>query len=239
MTTGANIVTEIEVGAREVERLAAPRYSYAEADRIAGASRGTTKRWTRGYVAISRGQHTEYAAVTPRTDAVGSPGVSFFDLIEVAAIGRLKSLGWSLPSIRRIVENCQQVLEVRRPLVTERFKTDGREAFVSVGVVLVDVGVSRRQGQEAWDEMLGPFLETVEYESRLARRWWPLGTDRRVVVDPDFGFGYPVIEGSGVRTESVLEQVEAGSDPHQVAYDFALATADVDYALAFEATRSR
>lgn len=232
-------MTQIEVDASDVARFEAPRYSYAEADRIAGVTRGTAKRWTRGYAAVYQGQRTAHPAVTRREETADGSGASFFDLVEIAAIGRLKVLGWSLPNIRKIVANCQSLLKVARPLVTERFRTDGREAFVDVDGVLVDVGVTRRQGQEAWDEVLGPFLETVEYEGQLARRWWPLGIDRGVVVDPDFAFGYPVVAGSGVRTESILEQIEAGSDPKQAAYDFALEVADVDYALAFEATRSR
>lgn len=232
-------MTEAATDAPGIARLAQPRYSYAEADRMAGVTRGTTKRWIRGYVASSEGQRTFYPAVTLRGEGGVAHGVSFLDLIEVAAIGRLKGLGWSLPRIRGIVANTRRILEVPRPLVTERFRTDGREVFVDQGHVLVDVGVSRRQGQEAWDEIIGPFLKTIEYESSLARRWWPLGVDRRVVIDPDFGFGYPVIEGSGVRTESVLEQIEAGSDPDRAARDFALRRDDVSYALAFEASRSR
>jgi uncharacterized protein (DUF433 family) len=58
-----------------------------------------------------------------------------------------------------------------------------------------------------------------------------------VVIDPDFGFGLPVIADSGVRTEIVLEQIEAGVDPASVARDFGISRDDVDYALAFEATR--
>jgi uncharacterized protein (DUF433 family) len=47
----------------------------------------------------------------------------------------------------------------------------------------------------------------------------------------------PVVAGSGVRTEIVLEQVEAGVSLAQVADDFGLSRDDVDYTLAFEATR--
>ena len=231
-------MTQLDVGTSDASRFELPSYSYAEADRIAGVTRGTAKRWTRGYVAVHQGRRTEHPPVTPRAEPAEGPGVSFFDLIEIAAIGRLKDIGWSLPEVRKIVEDARDLLSIDRPLVTKRFRTDGREAFVSDHGVLVRVGVSAKKGQQAWDEVLGPFLQTIEYEGQLARRWWPLGTDRKVVVDPDFGFDYPVIAGSGVRTETVLEQIEAHADPHDVVYDFGITSDDVSYALAFEASRS-
>ena len=182
-------MTQPDVGTFDSSRFSLPSYSYAEADRIAGVSRGTAKRWTRGYAAVRRGLGTDHPPVTPRRELPEGTGVSFFDLIEIAAIGKLKEFGWSLPQVWKIVDDCQRLLQLPRPLLTERFKTDGRQAFVAAKGVLVRVGLSSKRGQEAWDEILGPFLETVEYEGHVARRWWPLGNKRRVLVDPDFGFG--------------------------------------------------
>jgi hypothetical protein len=41
------------------------------------------------------------------------------------------------------------------------------------------------QGTQAWDEVLDPFLETLDYEDVLARCWWPRGKEEPIVVDPD------------------------------------------------------
>jgi uncharacterized protein (DUF433 family) len=224
--------------ASAIAHLERPAYSYAEADRIAGATRGTTKRWTRGYAyRTPTDQRVARPPVTPGIEHPEAPGASFLDLVEVAAIARLKELGLSLGQIRGAVDVSQTLLDLRRPLVTERFRSDGRSVFVQQGDVLVELGFGPRKGRQAWDEVIGPFLETVEYESELVRRWWPLGRTHGVVIDPDFGFGLPVIADSGVRTEIVLEQIEAGVDPASVARDFGISRDDVDYALAFEATR--
>ncbi len=223
---------------RGLQRFEQPAYSYAEADRIAGATRGTSKRWTRGYLYVGDSGHVSLPPVTRGVEHPDDPGVSFFDLIEVAAITRLKELGLSLPRIRQAVETCQDLFELPRPLLTERFRSDGRDVFVQQGAVLVELGIGARKGRLAWDEVLSPFLEAVEYEGEYVRRWWPLGRDKGVVVDPDFGFGLPVIAESGVRTEIILEQIEAGVTPARVAEGFAVSRDDVDYALAFEATRS-
>lgn len=220
------------------ERFERPMYSYAEADRIAGVTRGTSRRWIRGYSYSSNGAQVSAAPVTKGVPRPDEPGVSFFDLIEVAAIGRLKEVGWSLPVIRRAVESCQVMFQLPRPLVTERFKTDGRDFFVVKGDALVEVGIGRRKGERAWIEVLDPFLQTVAYEGEYARRWWPIGRDRRVVVDPDYGFGIPVIQGSSVRTEIIYEQVQGLVSMERIAASFNVTSEEVEHAIQFEASRA-
>ncbi len=129
------------------------------------------------------------------------------------------------------------MFRLQRPLVTERFMTDGSDFFVRRDGALIEVGIGRFPGERAWDEVLAPFLETVEYERQYVRRWWPIGRNRRVVVDPDFGFGLPVIAGSGVRTEIVYEQAQAGVPHERIALDFGIGQDDIDHAIQFEGAR--
>ena len=87
---------------------------------------------------------------------------------------------------------------------------------------------------QAWDEVLDPFLNTVEYEGEIVRRWWPLGKDVAVLVDPDYGFGLPVIEGTGVRTEIIAERYRAGDGADEIAYDFDVTPGQINDALRWE-----
>jgi len=173
--------------------------------------------------------------VTSRTD--GSGQVSFVDLIEIIAIGRLKEIGFALPAIRQIVRNCQEILLIERPLATLKFKAGGREIFVErADDTLLEVG--RRKGMQAWNEVLGPFLEDLDYSGELASRWWPLGHDKPIVVDPEYGYGFPVVASSGVRTEIIRERFEAGDLEAQIARDFNLDPIAVERALQFELQRA-
>ena len=213
-----------------------PRYSLSETDRLAGVSPGTSRRWLSGYRYRSKsGELVSVPPITSRPVDTVQPAASFLDLVEVVAIGGLHSIGFSLHAIRRIVVNCQELLDTRRPLVSETFKTDGREIFVEHEEALLEVG--KRKGMRAWHEVLEPFLETLDYRHELATRWWPLGRENLIVVDPEFGFGFPVVASSGVRTEIVLEQFRAGELPGRIAESFGMARLDVDRALQFEARR--
>ena len=213
-----------------------PRYSYAEADYLAKASTGTSKRWIKGYQYTRNGETVHIPAVTP-SDPLGG-ALSFIDLVEVAAITRLKALGWSLQRIRGIVDACQVYFDIPRPLPTLRFKVGLRDAFVEDGDLLVAVG-GRHLGERAWSDILSPFLNELEYDTTgLAERWWPLGKNHIVVVDPDYGYGLPVVRGSGVRTEIIRERAQAGDLSDEIARDFNLSREEVDRALQFELQRA-
>lgn len=218
----------------DLEFVRLPLYSYAESDYLASVTRGTSKRWIDGYEYWdARGNRVVRPPVT--LQANDHAGISFLDLIEIRAIGNLKVAGFSLRKIRDIVLACQQIFKVEHPLVTFQFKVSGRDIFVPEhrdNEVLVDVG--RQRGQYVWHDVLAPFLEDVEYEHDLARRWYPLGTDKLVVVDPDYGYGLPVVRETGVRTEILFERFQVGESIQEIAEGFNLQAEEVEQALQFE-----
>ena len=77
-----------------------PLYSFAEADRIAGVTRDTSRRWLKGYSFWYEDERREMPPVTPTTGT--REAVNFVDLMEVATIGRLIKKGFSLKRIRKI-----------------------------------------------------------------------------------------------------------------------------------------
>ena len=218
--------------------LISPRYGFSDADYLANVSRGTAKRWLEGYAYYdTHGQQVSQPPVTPGVQREEREGVSFADLVEIAAIGRLKEMGFSLRMIREIVRNCQEILRVPRPLATLRFKMGGREIFVDRGDVLLEVG--RKKRMQAWNEVLDPFLQELEYDAnQLVARWWPLGRSTPVVIDPEYGFGFPVVAKSGVRTEIILERFRAGDLKEQISADFNIEQVHVERALQFELQRA-
>jgi uncharacterized protein (DUF433 family) len=213
------------------EALHRPRYSFAEADRIARVTPNTSRRWLKGYSFWYDGEHRTMPPVTWTSET--KDAVSFVDLMEVATIGKLRKKGFSFKRIRKINATARFYLQTPRPLVTETFKVKGRDIFVDDGFgILVNVGYEA--GMQAWDEVLDPFLDTVEYEGELVRRWWPLGKDVAVLVDPDYGFGLPVIAGTGVRTEIIAERKRAGDSTNEITYDFGVTPSQIQDALRWE-----
>jgi uncharacterized protein (DUF433 family) len=213
-----------------------PLYSYAEADRLAGVPRGTSSRWVKGYKYRNDwGKRVTQPPMTAGPEDKTEGGVSFFDLVSIKAIDSLRELGFSTQKIREVVRYCREELRVAYPFATERFKTDRRRIYMRAGDGHLLEVLGGQKGARAWDQILNQFLEDLDYQNELARRWWPLGReDQRVVVDPDYGFGLPVIMGSGVRTETIAEQIEAGDTVEQVSYDFNVTPEQIDAALKLE-----
>lgn len=214
---------------------ARPLYTYAEADRLAGVSRGTSSRWVKGYKYWNPyGERVRQPSMTARPEERPEEGVSFLDLVSIKAIDGLKKLNFSTRAIRRVVEYCQDALGIDYPLATRTFKVDRRRIYVEAGDGHLLEVLGGQQGAQAWDAILDPFLDALDYQNDLARRWWPLGKDELVVVDPAYGFGSPVIVGSGLRTELVGERDEVGDEPEVIAHDFNLTLEQVESALKFE-----
>lgn len=223
---------------RDLERLTRPYYSFSDADYLADVSRGTSRRWLVGYRYRSLdGEHVIRPPVTPRSDGTVAESVSWVDLVEIVAIGKLKQVGFSLRAIRGIVARCQELLQVEYPLATLAFKTNGREIFVDRGEILLDVSHGRRKGLMAWDEVLGPYLERLDYQHEIAQRWWPLGRALPIVIDPEYGFGHPVVSETGVRTEDIAERFRVGERTAEIALDFNITPEQVEDALRFEFQR--
>jgi uncharacterized protein (DUF433 family) len=219
----------------DFERLTRPLYTYAEADRLAGVPRGTSNRWVKGYQYRNElGERIAQPSITAGPTDRTQPGVSFFDLVGIKAIAGLKRMGFSLPRIREVVRYCQDELGAAYPLATETFKADRKRIYTTAGDGRLLEVLGGQRGAQAWDEVLDPFLDTLDYQNDFARRWWPLGKDDLVVVDPDYGFGSPVIVGSGLRTELVGERREVGDPPEVIAYDFSLTPEQVVSALKME-----
>jgi uncharacterized protein (DUF433 family) len=215
------------------DRLNRALYSFAEADRLAGVTPGTSRRWLKGYhYWYSPEERRKSPPITPHSES--KEGVSFIDLVEVIVAGRLRDRDFSLKRIRQINEYCQLALSKPRPLVTETFKTSGRDVFIMAGRSGYLLNVLYQAGMQAWDEVLDPFLKDLDYEDEIARRWWPKGKAEPIVIDPDYGFGLPVIAGSGVRTEILAERYEAGDTNEEIAYDFGVAVPQVEAAIRYE-----
>ncbi|MBA2443451.1 MAG: DUF433 domain-containing protein [Rubrobacter sp.] len=218
----------------DYERFVRPLYSYADADRLAEVPRGTSNRWVKGYRYFNEhGERIAQPSVTAGLNEEGDGAVSFFDLIGVKAIDGLRKAGFSLKAIRKVVDCCQDWLGVEYPLVTHRFKVDRKQIFIEAGDERLE-NVLGNRGMLAWDAVLDPFLETIDYHQEFARRWWPRGKGVKVVIDSDYGFGFPVIAGSGVRTEIVAERRRVGEAYGEIAYDFGVSIPEVEDALKYE-----
>lgn len=215
-------------------------YSLAEAERLTGVARRRIRRWTTGDRCWVRGRVHRVPPVlaTAAPPIGGTPVIDFSDLIEVRFLDAFRRHGVSWHAIRIAAVRARELLGRHRPFSTRLFKTDGQTILAEVarGVgddpVLVDLVRDQVEFHQVVSPMLYAGLEFDALEEPT--RWWPLGTQRRVVVDPLRAFGAPSIAGAGIPTRVLAASARAEESHAAVAAMYEVDAAAVDDAVQFE-----
>jgi len=95
--------------------------------------------------------------------------------------------------------------------------------------------VAGNRGQLALTPTMTQFMERVEFDvtgEREALLVRPRGQRSSIVIRPDQAFGAPQVQG--IRTEALVELIDAGEDIHDVAQDFDLEPELLKEALSYE-----
>lgn len=209
-------------------------YTAAEASRLLDIPVAKVRRWLGGY----RGAVTEYVPLwTPQLPKLDDQlGLGFLDLMQLRVVARIVAeTDISLQKLRQALTLARDLVQHAHPFTTARFRTDGRSLFVEIGretdtPQLYDV-LGRQYG---FHRIIEPSFKDVDLDVAITR-WWPLGKQRSVVIDPQRSLGAPIASGSGIPTAALaLAAVRHGS-PRQAARWYPPATErEVRDAIAFE-----
>ena len=208
-------------------------YTVSMAARLLGESAIRVRSWIDGY---------------PNSDATpiicrqlpaidGRTVLGFLDLIEARFVKHFADLGLSPQSIRKVAEKLRRRTNTDHPFATnKRFMTDGRAILMET----VETEEEKRVLNLMNDNFeMAPVVEpslfaSILYADDLAYRWRPIGALPHVVLDPQYVFGRPAIEGCWIPTETLFTAFCADKDVDLVAEDFEIDTKLVEQAIAFE-----
>jgi len=175
--------------------------------------------------------------------------LSFLGLLELYVVAEMRADGVPLPTIRRAAFEARRILEARHPLASANFRTDGRRVFmtlqqeVSKGQDTPKAVLDLLARQQAFEAIIERTLHAeivVRGPDGAPLQWYPIGVDRRVVLDPGRRFGEPIDPESGVPTSALAQALRAdGGDKQSVAFWFGVDEQAVADAAAFEAWLAR
>ena len=215
---------------------ALPAYTVQEASRYLAIPAATVRSWS---VGSHGGAPLIEAALieAPR----GRPTVlSFFNLTELhllRAIRRDHRLKMSRvrEAIRYLVRQARSDIDRRHPLLSQRLETDGLDLFVRHCGQLVNVSEA---GQLAMREFLGEALRRIERDpAGVPIRLYPFTHERTqnasalIVIDPRLSAGRPVLAGTGIAAESIMERYRAGESIGELAWDYGRDPAEIEEAI--------
>ena len=172
----------------DIEPLDVPMYSQAMASRLVGLDSGRVRRWLQGY------EYTyEYA--------------SFLDLMDLLFVKKFVEHGISVQRLRKALEEAVD-LTGDHHFAQRRFWTDGRKIYLQIKDKPAEALLELLSGGQ-W--VIAPIIKQVAHQiefdaiTGVSKKWFPLGKEKSVVVDPSVAFGAPTIAGRGVQTANVFD----------------------------------
>lgn len=198
-----------------LDQLDRPSYPAAEAGRLVGLTAPRVRRWLKGYEYSYRDTLRHQPPVLGRVSTTaGTTYASFLDLVDLLFARAFLNHGFSLQKVRRALDEARQLLGTSH-FARETFFTDGGSIYLQLrdrGEAILEL---LSGGQWVIAPVIRQLARQIDFGSPegLARRWYPLGRRRPVILDPLVSFGAPSIVGRGVKTANVhdLFVAEQGS----------------------------
>lgn len=201
------------------------RYRPTDAARMVGLQPSTARRWLQRAGA----------------DPAGGHAVSFLSLVELVMVKEIRrQTGLSMQRVRRHIEEAERILKTTHPLARRRFLVDGKHLFVGLSssgdAPFMELGT---EGQIALEGVLRQRARVLDFleagDDDFACRWYPLGRDVDVVVDPAVGWGTPLVAGTRIYTRTLVQAVRAeGDDVQRVAELYEIPVSKVEAAMRYE-----
>lgn len=215
-----------------------PAYSVAEAARYLKLAPATLSSWFAGrpYPKVTGVEHSP-ALIRPASSP--PPILSFWNLIEAHVLRSLRAdHGVRMDALRRAINYAQQSLNIERLLLSQQLRTDAGKLLLERYGELIELSAS---GQIAMRRLLKEHLDRVEWDKwKFPVRLYPvtssemMAAGRPISIDPHIAFGRPVLAQRGVTTGAIVERIDAGETPADLAADYDLSIGEIEEAVLYE-----
>lgn len=213
------------------------RYTIPEAARYLRMSDTTLKSWVAGRTYPVAGGEKHWAGLIYRPDEK-DPGLSFSNLIEAHVLLALrKQYRVKIKEVRTALEYAQDRYNIPRVLLSPQLRATKGNVFLERLNELTNLG---KGGQAAMPEILGAYLERIEWNPAGPVKMFPLtrtqtlDSPRILAIDPKIAFGRPIVERNAIKTSAVAERFLAGESILDLAEDYDLEVFEVEEALRYE-----
>lgn len=212
-------------------------YTVHEASRLTGVPKDRIRRWLRGYHSKLRNKDYSPLWESQLPPLGGKVALGFLDLIEIKFVDAFLNIGVPWSVIHKVREKAQKLYpDTHHPFCTKQFFTDGRQIIHDLHQetgenCLEEIATNQR----VFAELTKPFLKQLEFKGgTILERWWPLGTEHNIVVDPRKNFGQPTIVNEGIPTQILAKSYRANNSIEEVARWYEISSESVQEAIEYE-----
>lgn len=155
--------------------------------------------------------------------------LSFYSLIEFYIFYRLRQNGFSAKKIIEAHNAIGQVLNTPYPFASTEIFVDGGSILFDKSDSLLTADKSLQYGIR---KLIMPFAKKIEFNGGpLAQRYWPLGKQKSILIDPRLQFGKPVIEGTRICPDIIYDYYKSGESRSSLISLFGLSRKQVNDAI--------
>jgi len=216
-------------------------YTATQAARLADTSPQNVARWLRGYTALGH----QMAPVFGRRPSGAARTISFLELTEIIVVAKFRrpdphgKRRASLETLRRAHDYARHAFRLEYPFASLNLKIEGGHILHDFDLANPDEAMIAldMDGQWVLPLPVQKELELFDFnpDDHLAQRWFPLGRDGHIVVDPHIAAGRPTIAGTGVTVDVLRKRFLSNESIEAIAEDFEIGVTDVEQALRYAA----
>ena len=211
-----------------------PLYTISEAAHLAGVHAQTVRRWMFGYKPSRR--EPSRPAVLGAKEAT-SPYVSFLELIEVVIAAKFRKVSHvKLDVVRRAYVRASSTWNLEHPFAHLKLESLGGHVIQWMRADDESTTIAHvvdKPEQIALPGLVTEQIHALDYELDLAARWYPVGKDIPIVVDPRFSTGQPTLIDRGVTIGAIYRRWKADQPISFIADDLKIDTNLVERALRY------
>lgn len=161
----------------------------------------------------------------------GNKAINFYTLIEFLCFYKLREEGLSAHKIQKIHDVLSKDLKTIYPFAKYSLYTDGKHVWYEHIENLVRIDGKR---QISFKQILEPYLKNIDFDkNQIATRYFPIGREHKVVVDPKHQFGQPTIVGTNIKIETIYNLLNGGETKESVSYLYDLSLPQVNDAILY------
>ena len=204
-------------------------YSVPDVARILNLELPFVRRWLREYWEnrFKKGKkiYSSWGAGRDKT-------VHFYTLIEFYVFYQLRKQGLSAQSIAKSHEIIAEELNTQFPFATSPILTDGKKILYKIDdEIIINADKTKQLNFSA---IIKDFCLQMDFgKDQLALRYWPLGKEKNIVVDPHHQLGQPTVKNTNILAETLYRMYTAGEKVNFIASLYDVTQSDVTASIEF------
>ena len=207
-----------------------PMYSYTEVSKLSGVSVGTVRNWVHGY-------STEHGTVEAlfKPHSYEEKVCSFLELIEIVVAASFRKVEHvPFQRIRLAYDNARKLYRLDYPFAHMELKAIGGHIVHIIRVPGAGLQAIDQPEQYTIPDLVQQIItEQLDFEHELACRWYPIGKNVPIVVDPRISAGLPVVKGRGITVDAIYRRFKADQEIRFIEKDFGLKRGIVEAVIRF------